>query len=59
LSSDEDSRHTAASGACAPGAGPPGGEIRASEIVHRDGRWYLSLTLAVASIERVSSADAA
>lgn len=35
------------------------GEIRASDILHRDGRWYLSLTMAIAAPERVRTADGA
>lgn len=36
-----------------------GGEIRASDIVHREGRWYLSLTVEVARLERARTADGA
>lgn len=32
----------------ARGQARQGGEIRASDLLHRDGRWYLSLTVAVA-----------
>ena len=43
----------------ARGQARQGGEIRASDILHRDGRWYLSLTVAVASPERSRQADGA
>lgn len=43
----------------ARGQARQGGEIRASDILHRDGRWYLSLTVAVASPERTRQADGA
>ena len=43
----------------ARGQARQGGEIRASDILHRDGRWYLSLTVAVASPERTRHADGA
>lgn len=36
----------------ARGQARQGGEIRASDLLHRDGRWYLSLTVAVAQPER-------
>jgi putative transposase len=36
----------------ARGQARQGGEIRASDILHRDGCWYLSLTVAVAKPER-------
>ncbi len=36
----------------ARGQARQGGEIRASDLLHKDGRWYLSLTLAVAQPER-------
>lgn len=35
------------------------GEIRASEVVHRDGQWFLSLTLAIGQPQRQRSGDAA
>jgi len=44
---------------CARGQARQGGEIRASDILHRDGRWYLSLTLAVALPERARYANGA
>ncbi len=43
----------------ARGQARQGGDIRASDILHRDGRWYLSLTVAVASPERIRQADGA
>ncbi|MDD3019232.1 MAG: transposase [Comamonas sp.] len=43
----------------ARGQARQGGEIRASDILHRDGRWYLSLTVAVTSPERTRQADGA
>ena len=43
----------------ARGQARQGGEIRASEVLHRDGRWYLSLTVAVPSPERTRQADGA
>lgn len=36
----------------ARGQARQGGEIRAFDILHRDGRWYLSLTVALANPER-------
>ena len=36
-----------------------GGEVRASDILHRDGCWYLSLTLAVAQPERERTGNGA
>ena len=43
----------------ARGQARQGGDIRASDILHRDGRWYLSLTVAVAVPERARQADGA
>lgn len=43
----------------ARGKARQGGEIRASQILHRQGTWYLSLTLDVAQPERERSADGA
>jgi len=43
----------------ARGQARQGGEIRASDILRRDGRWYLSLTVEVAQIERGRCADGA
>lgn len=43
----------------ARGQARQGGEIRSSEILHRNGRWYLSLTLAVAKPERQRTGHAA
>lgn len=43
----------------ARGQARQGGEIRASDILHRDGHWYLSLTVAVALPERARHADGA
>lgn len=43
----------------ARGQARQGGEIRASDILHRQGRWYLSLTVAVARTERTRQGDAA
>ena len=36
-----------------------GGEVRASDILHRDGCWYLSLTVAVAQPERERTGNGA
>lgn len=43
----------------ARGQARQGGEIRSSDILHKDGRWYLSLTVAVASPERTRQTDGA
>lgn len=43
----------------ARGQARQGGDIRASDILHRDGRWYLSLTVAVALPKRARHADGA
>lgn len=43
----------------ARGQARQGGEIRASDILHRDGRWYLSLTVAVSIPQRARQADGA
>lgn len=43
----------------ARGQARQGGEVRASDILHRDGRWFLSLTLDVGRCERARSADGA
>ena len=43
----------------ARGQARQGGDIRASDILHHNGRWYLSLTVAVAVPERARQADGA
>jgi len=43
----------------ARGQARQGGEVGASDILHRNGGWYLSLTLAVALPERARHADGA
>ena len=43
----------------ARGQARQGGDIRASDILHHNGRWYLSLTVAVAVPERARQADCA
>lgn len=43
----------------ARGQARQGGEIRSSDILYRNGHWYLSLTVAVASPERARQSDGA
>lgn len=43
----------------ARGQARQGGEIRSSDLLHKDGCWYLSLTLAVAQPERERTGNAA
>ena len=43
----------------ARGQARQGGEIRSSDLLHKDGCWYLSLTQAVAQPERERTGDAA
>lgn len=43
----------------ARGQARQGGDIRASDILYRDGRWYLSLTLAVTEVQRSRKSDGA
>jgi putative transposase len=43
----------------ARGRARQGGEVRASDVLHRDGRWYLSLTLDIGQPQRERTGDAA
>ncbi len=43
----------------ARGQARQGGEVRASDVLHRDGRWYLSLTLDIGMPQRERTGDAA
>lgn len=43
----------------ARGRARQGGEVRASDVLHRDGRWYLSLTLDIGTPQRQRTGDAA
>jgi putative transposase len=43
----------------ARGQARQGGEVRASDVLHRDGQWFLSLTLDIGQPRRECTADAA
>lgn len=43
----------------ARGQARQGGDVRASDVLHRDGKWYLSMTLDVGTPQRKRTGDAA